>query len=184
MNFDVLAKRLLEFNSSSTNQCAYVKEAIEALRKGEKLECPICLESADDPVFTPCAHRMCRECLLSSWSTQMSGPCPICRYKIDKTDLMNCPFENQFIVSDVEKDWKESTKVSKLLEYLEGIERDRPAEKSIVFSQWTAFLDLLEIALKKKRIGYLRFDGKLQQKNRERVLKEFNESREEKVKRT
>ncbi|KAI9119451.1 hypothetical protein K1719_009327 [Acacia pycnantha] len=181
VDFDILAKRLLEFNTNSTSQCAYVTEAIEALRKGEKLECPICLESADDPVFTPCAHRMCRECLLSSWSTQISGPCPICRHKINITDLINCPFQNQFVVSDVEKDWKESTKVSKLLEYLEHIERYRPAEKSIVFSQWTAFLDLLEIALKKKGIGYFRFDGKLQQKNRERVLKEFNESRGERV---
>ncbi|XP_028762400.1 DNA repair protein RAD5B [Neltuma alba] len=181
VDFDILAKRLLDFNSNSTNQRAYVIEAIEALRKGEKLDCPICLESADDPVFAPCAHRMCRECLFSSWSTQISGPCPICRQMLNRTDLINCPFENQFLVSDVEKDWKESTKVSELLKNLEDIRQNRPAEKSIVFSQWTAFLDLLEIALKKKGIGYFRFDGSLQQKNRERVLKEFNESSSKRV---
>lgn len=54
-------------------------------------------------------------------------------------------------------------------------------EKSIVFSQWTGFMDLLEIALRRKNICFLRFDGKLQQKQRERVLKEFSESRDKLV---
>jgi DNA repair protein RAD5 len=138
------------------------------------------MEYADDPVLTPCAHRMCRECLLSSWRTPATGLCPICRQLLKKTDLITCPTENQFWV-DVDTNWKESSKVSKLFDCLERIRRSGSGEKSIVFSQWTSFFDLLEIPLKRRGIGFLRFDGKLAQKQRECVLKEFSETKEKMV---
>lgn len=138
------------------------------------------MEYADDPVLTPCAHRMCRECLLSSWRTPTTGLCPICRQLLKKTDLITCPTENQFWV-DVDTNWKESSKVSKLLDCLERIRGSGCGEKSIVFSQWTSFFDLLEIPLKRRGIGFLRFDGKLAQKQRECVLKEFSETKEKMV---
>ncbi|KAI9397816.1 hypothetical protein POPTR_003G083400v4 [Populus trichocarpa] len=159
---------------------AYIEEVVEGIRRGENTECPICMESADDPVLTPCVHRMCRECLISCWQTPISGICPICRTSLKANDLIACPTEGKFQV-DVENDWKESSKVSKLLECLEHIHRSGFGEKSIVFSQWTSFLDLLEIPLKRRGIGFLRFDGKLAQKQRERTLKEFNETREKMV---
>ncbi|OAY75863.1 putative SWI/SNF-related matrix-associated actin-dependent regulator of chromatin subfamily A member 3-like 3, partial [Ananas comosus] len=171
-----LARRFLE-GSHSRNVVptpAFVEEVVDSLRKGEVRECPICLESAsDDPVLTPCAHLMCRECLLSSWRTPSGGPCPLCRSPLSKADLITCPTESRFQV-DVEKNWKESSKVSKLMKCLEGVQK--LGEKSIVFSQWTAFLDLLEIPLRTRGIGFLRFDGKLSQKQREKVLKEFSEN--------
>ncbi|XP_022723142.1 DNA repair protein RAD5B [Durio zibethinus] len=181
-----LARRFLETlpDSFTSNQNAptraYIEEVVDGIRRGENTECPICMESADDPVLTPCAHRMCRECLLSSWRTPTVGLCPICRTLLKKTDLITCPTENKFRV-DVENNWKESSKVSKLLKCLEGIRRSGSGEKSIVFSQWTSFLDLLEIPLRRRGIGFLRFDGRLVQKQRERVLKEFNETGEKMV---
>lgn len=153
---------------------------MEDLRRGEHTECPICYESSDDPILTPCAHRMCRECLLSCLGSSQSGLCPICRQVVNRTDLITCPTESPFQL-DVEKNWRESSKVSKLLRCLEEIRRSGSGEKSIVFSQWTSFLDLLEIPLIRKNVGYLRYDGQLAQKQRERVLKEFNESNEKMV---
>lgn len=123
---------------------------------------------------------MCRECLLSSWRSPIQGLCPICRQNLRKTDLITCPTESKFRV-DVEKNWKESSKVLKLLECLESIRGKGFGEKSIVFSQWTSFLDLLEIPLKRRKIGFLRFDGSLSQKNREKTLKEFNETSDKMV---
>ena len=79
---------------------AYVKEVIERLKrrrraegkgkgvgegegeesKVQEEECPICLETAEDAVITPCAHVACRECLLMAWrQTGQGGPCPVCR---------------------------------------------------------------------------------------------------------
>lgn len=99
---------------------------------------------------------------------------------LKKSDLITCPSENRFRV-DVKKNWKESSKVSKLMDCLERLRQSGSGEKSIIFSQWTSFLDLLEIPLRKKGIEFLRFDGKLVQKQRERVLKEFNETSEKMV---
>nr|XP_010918825.1 DNA repair protein RAD5B [Elaeis guineensis] len=177
-----LARRFLEGTQSTPSAVptrAFVEEVVEGIRRGDGTECPICLESAsDDPVLTPCAHRMCRECLLSSWRTPSGGPCPICRNPLTKADLITCPTESRFQV-DVERNWKESSKIMKLFQCLESIRKT--GEKSIIFSQWTGFLDLLEIPLRRRRIGFLRFDGKLAQKSRERVLKEFGESRDKLV---
>lgn len=142
-------------------------------------ECPICLESAsDDPVITPCGHRMCRECLLSSWFSSAGGPCPICRKSLTKANLITCPSEKRV---DANGNLGESCKVKELIRCIESIRRSGTGEKSIVFSQWTSFLDLLEITLARNNIGYLRFDGKLSQKSRERVLKEFNETTDKPV---
>lgn len=145
-DLDKLARRFLETlpDSNTPNQSAptraYIEEVVDGIRRGENTECPICMESADDPVLTPCAHRMCRECLFSSWSSQTVGSCPICRMFFRKNDLITCPTENKFRV-DVEGNWKESSKVTKLLECLERIRWSGSGEKSIVFSQWTSFLD-------------------------------------------
>ncbi|KAI3829087.1 hypothetical protein L1987_03201 [Smallanthus sonchifolius] len=182
-NLNKLARRFFDNNldSSTPNPSkAYIQEVVNDLKKGENTECPICLESADDPVLTPCAHRMCRECLLSSWRSLSYGLCPICRQNLRKTDLITCPSESKFRV-DVEKNWKESSKVLKLLECLDNIKRKGCGEKSIVFSQWTSFLDLLEIPLKRRKIGFLRFDGSLSQKNREKTLREFSETTDKMV---
>ncbi|XP_058078009.1 DNA repair protein RAD5B isoform X2 [Magnolia sinica] len=165
---------------SSAPTRAYIEEVVEGIRRGDITECPICLESPDDPVLTPCAHRMCRECLLSSWRTPSSGLCPMCRMLLVKADLITCPSENRFRV-DVKENWKESSKVSKLLSCLEMIQQSGSGEKSIIFSQWTSFLDLLQVALNRKGIGFLRYDGKLGQKQREIVLKEFSDTKEKMV---
>lgn len=179
-DLNTLAQRFLQISHCHPAP-SYVEEVVEGIKRGEVSECPICLESAsDDPVFTPCAHRMCRECLLTSWRTPTSGPCPICRRVLTTAELITCPIESPFEV-DIHKNWKESSKVRGLISCLEKIRCSGLGEKSIVFSQWTSFLDLLEICFDREGIQFLRFDGKLSQKQRERVLKEFGESNDKKV---
>lgn len=151
---------------------AYIQEVVEELRKGEQGECPICLEAFEDAVLTPCAHRLCRECLLASWRNATSGLCPVCRKTVSRQDLITAPTDSRFQI-DVEKNWVESTKVSSLLHELEELRSSR--SKSIIFSQWTAFLDLLEIPLSRNNIPFLRLDGTLNQQQRERVIKKFSE---------
>ncbi|EFJ06154.1 hypothetical protein SELMODRAFT_430936 [Selaginella moellendorffii] len=122
-----LARRFLDKNSSQVPSTAYVKEVVDDIRKGESAECPICLEM--HAVLTPCAHRMCRECLLNSWRTSAGGPCPI------SEELITVPRSNP-----------KSSKVEALLHHLQTL--SEAGSKSVDFSQWTAFLDLLEIPLK------------------------------------
>ncbi|KAI3461336.1 hypothetical protein Pfo_017999 [Paulownia fortunei] len=151
---------------------AYIQEVVDELRKGEQGECPICLEAFEDAVLTPCAHRLCRECLLASWRSSTCGLCPVCRKTISKQELITVPTDSRFQV-DVEKNWVESSKVSALMRelgYLQTV-----GSKSIIFSQWTAFLDLLQIPLSRSNIPFLRLDGTLNQQQRERVIKQFSE---------
>ncbi|KAJ1423962.1 Zinc finger, RING-type [Sesbania bispinosa] len=166
--------------SHSIQSRGYIDEVLEHIQKGETIECSICMESPDDPVFTPCAHRFCRECLFNCWGTSMGGKCPICRQELKKDDLITSPSECPFRV-DTENNLTVSSKVSKLLDFLQRIQKSSSDEKSIVFSQWTSFFDLLENPLRSRGIGYLRFEGKLSQKQREKVLKEFNETSEKRV---
>ncbi|KAK7243060.1 hypothetical protein RIF29_37844 [Crotalaria pallida] len=178
-----LATRFLLKSDSAPNSMqsrAFIDEVLVNIRKGENIECPICFESPDDPVFTPCAHSLCRECLFNFWGTSAGGKCPVCRQQLQKNELITCPSVSPFKV-DIENNMTESSKVSKLLDYLQHIERSDSGEKSIVFSQWTSFFDLLENPLKIRGISYLRFDGSLTQKQREKVLNEFNQTKEKKV---
>jgi len=80
---------------------------------------------------------------------------------------------------DAKNNWKDSCKVKTLVTMLESLQRKQ--EKSIVFSQFTSFFDLLEIRFTQKGIKFLRFDGKLSQKHKEKVLKEFSESQDKLV---
>ncbi|KAK1383076.1 putative SWI/SNF-related matrix-associated actin-dependent regulator of chromatin subfamily A member 3-like 2 [Heracleum sosnowskyi] len=163
---------LMEGEAKEVPSRAYVQEVVEELRKGDEGECPICLEAFEDAVLTPCAHRICRECLLASWQSHTSGLCPVCRKTVTKHDLITAPTSSRFQV-DIEKNWVESSKVSTLLSELENLRSS--GSKSIIFSQWTAFLDLLQIPLSRSKFAFLRLDGTLNQQQREKVLKQFSE---------
>ncbi|GAB2274661.1 DNA repair protein rad5a [Dionaea muscipula] len=174
-----LAKRFLgggrgsgEMEAKALPSRAYIQEVVDELQKGEQGECPICLEAFEDAVLTPCAHRLCRECLLASWRNQASGLCPVCRKTVSRQDLITAPTNSRFQV-DIEKNWVESTKVSALLRELEDLRSSR--SKSIIFSQWTAFLDILQIPLTRSNIPFARLDGTLNQQQREKVIKQFSE---------
>lgn len=66
-----------------------------------------------------------------------------------------------------------SAKVTALLSHLKSVRRTDPAAKSVIFSQFTSFLDLLEPVLRGARIPFLRFDGSMSQKARAAVLSKF-----------
>ncbi|KXL47710.1 hypothetical protein M433DRAFT_3165 [Acidomyces richmondensis BFW] len=82
--------------------------------------------------------------------------------------------------------WDESTyngpsaKVSALLEDLKQSELEttllpvgEPPIRSVIFSGWTTYLDLIEVALEENQIGFLRLDGSMSLKQRSTVLQQF-----------
>lgn len=76
----------------------------------------------------------------------------------------------------VRNNFKSSTKLDSLLDELKQIRKSDPSIKSVVFSQFTGMLDLIEIMFKTHNIGYVRFDGSLTQDARAKVLTEFTKS--------
>ena len=69
-----------------------------------------------------------------------------------------------------------SAKIAALLTHLKAIRKASPYTKSVVFSQFTSFLDLIAPALTRAGIPYLRFDGSMNQKLRASTINEFSSS--------
>jgi DNA repair protein RAD5 len=66
-----------------------------------------------------------------------------------------------------------SAKINTLLKQLKSLRKSDPLLKTVIFSQFTSFLDILGPALASANIDCLRFDGSMSQKERARVLAEF-----------
>jgi SNF2 family DNA or RNA helicase len=49
-----------------------------------------------------------------------------------------------------------------------------PGEKALLFSQWTSFLDLVEDTLSRNGIGYERYDGDMNEREREEAIQNFS----------
>lgn len=63
-----------------------------------------------------------------------------------------------------------STKIRKMLSLLTSIRAADAREKTIVFSQFTSFLDLVEPHLSQRGFGYVRYDGSMRPPEREAAL--------------
>lgn len=66
-----------------------------------------------------------------------------------------------------------SAKINTLMTQLKRLKKSEPLTKTVVFSQFTSFLDLLGPALTSAGIHFLRFDGSMSQKSRAAVLTDF-----------
>ncbi len=154
----------------------------------DRTVCPICLSPPEIPVLTECAHLMCRECCMGLWNERGVARCPVCRAVIARDKLHMVPSAAPAADSssgaasraiDPVAHWQHSAKTRRLLSELALIRASAdPTAKSLVFSQWTSMLDLVEIPLKAAGISFLRLDGSLSQKEREAVLKKFSSTKE------
>lgn len=75
----------------------------------------------------------------------------------------------------LEKNFQTSAKIDKAVELLEAIERRGTNEKTIVFSQFTSLLDLLEVPLSQKGVSYKRYDGSMKPAEREESVMAFTD---------
>ena len=50
---------------------------------------------------------------------------------------------------------------------------EKPREKVLIFSQFTSFLDFLEVPLRRQGLGYQRYDGSMSTKDREEAVRDF-----------
>ncbi|KAL2852930.1 SNF2 family N-terminal domain-containing protein [Aspergillus pseudoustus] len=124
--------------------------------------CPICLDVLEHPVITACAHAFDRECIEQVIDRQHK--CPMCRAEIEnKTTLVEPAAEmgegdaDEAINADPNNP---SSKIEALIKILtaQGQAEDT---KTVVFSQWTSFLNLVEPHLERAGIQFARIDGKM-----------------------
>ncbi|KAI1360773.1 hypothetical protein F5Y08DRAFT_39367 [Xylaria arbuscula] len=79
------------------------------------------------------------------------------------------------------KDWESSAKIDKAMELLAMIRQDFPNEKTLVFSQFTSFLDLMEIPISDDGYNYRRYDGSMPNGDRDTAIDDFMRKPEVKV---
>jgi DNA repair protein RAD5 len=136
--------------------------------------------------------------------TLPDGECPCCKAKIEAKGIISIyeqggKTETRFLVTasprgktDTSKDQTDqaarqtlenalrgagSAKLTAILDELEKIWDVDPGSKVLIFSQFLGFLDLLQLALRKRNVPYGRLDGRLTLAERKHVVVDFkNES--------
>lgn len=81
----------------------------------------------------------------------------------------------------LEKSWVPSAKITKAVEILGENEARGKGEKTIIFSQFTSLLDLLEIPINRKGWKYVRFDGSMNITERNESVATFTDDPEVKI---
>ena len=131
-------------------------------------DCAICLESLHNPVITTCAHSFGRECIARVIETQHK--CPMCRAELKDETVLVEPTND---CGDEEKDdemdlTQSSSKVESMMKILEATKAK--GDKTVVFSQWTKFLDIVQARLDREGYRYCRLDGTMSAAKRDAAL--------------
>ncbi|EMC99677.1 hypothetical protein BAUCODRAFT_101663 [Baudoinia panamericana UAMH 10762] len=133
-------------------------------------DCPVCLESLHEPVITTCAHVFGRECISKVIETQHK--CPMCRADLPDGSVLVGPANDCGDDSaDDEIDLTQSSsKLEAMMQILSATKASANGDKTVVFSQWTRFLDIVQARLDRENMKYCRVDGTMTATQRDAAL--------------
>lgn len=100
--------------------------------------------------------------------------------QLKKESLRNMKARKKY-VAHLRKTWEASAKIEKTIEILQGIQDSKEGEKTIIFSQFTSLLDLLEIPIYDKGWVHTRYDGSMSATARNDAVLEFQDKPECKI---
>lgn len=80
------------------------------------------------------------------------------RHPISLASLLELPPDDDLVDEDIIKPPSRSAKITELVKYLRAFDAD---DKTLVFSQFTSFLDRVAGVLSEEGISYCRFDGSM-----------------------
>jgi len=147
------------------------------------------------PYITRCGHMFCTECTKNVFGKQPKVACPLCKTNLLQSEVCQVGSEEDnndddaiFMDDDLDdacgadSSRSLSTKINTLVNDLaatrDSCERENILPvKSIVFSQWTKVLDLIEGPLKSHDFQFARLDGKMNRAQRTAQLDKFKLSR-------
>jgi DNA repair protein RAD5 len=168
---------------------AFGAHVLQQIRDEADSECPICAEEPMiDQTVTGCWHSACKKCLLDYIKHQTDKDelprCFSCRELINQRDLFEVVRHDEDMSEDESVPARislqrlgsstSSAKIVALISRLRALRREHGNMKSVIFSQFTSFLSLIEPALERAKIRFVRLDGSLSQKARTAVLSEFS----------
>jgi DNA repair protein RAD16 len=148
------------------------------------LVCNVCDEPAEDAVRSKCHHEFCRACVKDFIDTcEASGSeadCPRCHIplSIDLEQLEIEQDEDQVkktsIINRIKmENWTSSTKIEMLVYDLYKLRSKKQTLKSIVFSQFTSMLQLIEWRLRRAGFNTVMLDGSMSPAQRQKSIEYF-----------
>ncbi|EJD00844.1 uncharacterized protein FOMMEDRAFT_90593 [Fomitiporia mediterranea MF3/22] len=151
---------------------------------GEATVCRLCNDIAEDAIQSKCRHIFDRECIKQyiNTSVERMPACPVCHIPIT-IDLDAPALEiNEGISTtarqgilgrlDIDK-WRSSSKIEALVEELTNLRQKDATTKSIVFSQFVNFLDLIAFRLQRAGFTICRLEGTMSPQARDATIKHF-----------
>lgn len=191
---DVDLQSLIERFTAETDDSAdsniFGAHVLKQIRDEAESECPVCSEEPMiEQTVTGCWHSACKKCLLDYIKHQTdkgeAPRCFNCREYINTRDIFEVvkddghpdSLDGKPKITLQRLGSNSSAKIGALLSHLKSLRKDLPGTKSVVFSQFTSFLSLIEPALTRSAIPFLRLDGSMSQKARAAVLSQFASSK-------
>lgn len=154
----------------------------------ESIVCRICDDEAEDPIKSKCHHTFCRMCV-TEYVRGWTGPaseleCPVCHgaltidLEAPAIEVDEARQSKSSIVNRIRMDesWRSSTKIEALLEELFRLRSNRQTIKSIVFSQFTSMLDLVEWRLNRAGFQTVKLQGNMSPQQRDNIIRHFMET--------
>ncbi|KUI63261.1 DNA repair protein rad5 [Cytospora mali] len=192
MDLSALIERFTADTDDEKDANAFGAHVLTQIRDEAASECPICCEEPMiEQTVTGCWHSACKKCLLDYINHQTDHhevpKCFNCREVINSRDLFEVVRQDD----DPEPRPGETTprislqrlgvngssaKIVSLIKHLRALRKDDPKMKSVVFSQFTSFMSLIEPALSKANMHFLRLDGSITQKARATLLNDFRDT--------
>ncbi|KAI0835373.1 SNF2 family N-terminal domain-containing protein [Hypoxylon sp. FL0890] len=144
------------------------------------LVCCICDEPAEEAIRSNCKHDFCRSCARSYVNSHDEPDCPRCHIPLS-IDLEQTEIEQDealikksSIINRIKmENWTSSTKIELLVHELHRMRSDNSSHKSIIFSQFTTMLQLIEWRLRRAGITTVMLDGSMRPAQRQASIDHF-----------
>ena len=94
--------------------------------------------------------------------------------QLKKESTRNMKAKKKYLAR-VRKTWESSAKIERTMEILQAIDARKEGEKTIIFSQFTSLLDLLEVPIYDYGMKYQRYDGSMSSNARNDAVMEFTD---------
>ncbi|KAF2086985.1 hypothetical protein K490DRAFT_42920 [Saccharata proteae CBS 121410] len=151
------------------------------------LVCNICDEPAEEAIRSRCRHEFCRDCakkyVKACESSGADTDCPRCHIPLsidfDQPDIEQdeeVVKKNSIINRIKMENWTSSTKIEMLVYDLYKLRNKKQTTKSIVFSQFTSMLQLIEWRLRRAGFNTVMLDGSMSPVQRQRSIDYFMEN--------
>ncbi|KAF9081943.1 hypothetical protein BGX23_000282 [Mortierella sp. AD031] len=185
---------LQESGNDQCNHCFNSSTPTPIVTRCEHIFCPDCVKKLNPVTFMLIQRANAN--LSVTPGLQIDFSCPQCASTLRPVDLIqiqdyaderatatSLAGDETHTRKDENGMFIHSTKVKALIEDLVQATEDakstgKPSVKSVVFSQWTSMLDLIEDGLRENNIKFTRLDGTMQRNDRTVAIMDFKEKPE------